>query len=318
VNQLLIYKIFHDKLSESTFDEFEKDEKCKDENCRYWIMMTPKELEEKNEFFHFNYQTIYDCIHNEDAPKLDIYENYSFGILNIIGPDESFFSVTELNFYITDSCLVFVSKNYPDIFREIQNDIYNKGSLNISTEKILYNLIDKMTIKDYNMLSNLESEISGVEEDVLEGKTKDYAKDIVLLKNKLLFLKKHYEPLLDIVENLTENENKVLDEKSIAYFVILFNRIERLNRKVGNLRDYVTQIRESYQAQLDINLNNTMKLFTVLTAVFSPLTLIVGWYGMNFTTMPEFHWKYGYVFVIFLSLAVLSFCLWIFKKKKLW
>ncbi len=128
------------------------------------------------------------------------------------------------------------------------------------------------------MLSNLESEISGVEDDLLEGRTKNYTKDILMLKNKLLFLKKHYEPLLDIVEDLTENENKIIDKKSIAYFVILFNRIERLNRKVGNLRDYVTQIRESYQAQLDINLNNTMKLFTVLTAVFSPLTLIAGWY----------------------------------------
>lgn len=310
---MVIYRIFQDRLLESTFDEFEKDK-----NGRYWIMMNPEELEEKNEFFHFSYQTIYDCKHNEDAPKLDIYENYSFGILNMIGPNESFFSVTELNFYITNNCLIFVSKNYLDIFSEIQNDIYNKGSLNVSTEKILYNLIDKMTVKDYNMLSNLESEISEVEGDVLEGKTKDYTTDIVLLKNKLLFLKKHYEPLLDIVEDLTENENGVLEKKSIAYFVILFNRIDRLNRKVGNLRDYVTQIRESYQAQLDINLNNTMKLFTVLTAVFSPLTLIVGWYGMNFTTMPEFHWKYGYVFVIFLSLAVLFFCLWIFKKKKLW
>lgn len=310
---MLIYRISQDSLIESKYEDFEKDKENK-----YWLIMTPEELEEKNNFFCFSYQTVNDCIHNEDAPKLDVYENYSFGILNIIGPMESFFSVTELNFYITRNYLIFVSKNYLDIFREIQSDIYNRGNLRISTEKILYNLIDKMTIKDYNMLSNLESEISDVEEDVLKGITKDYSKDIVVLKNKLLFLKKHYEPLLDIIENLTENENQILDELSITYFVILFNRIERLNRKVGNLRDYVTQIRESYQAQLDINLNNTMKLFTVLTAVFSPLTLIVGWYGMNFPSMPEFHWKYGYLFVIILSISVLFYCLWIFKKKKLW
>lgn len=310
---MLIYRISQDSLIESKFDEFTKDKENK-----YWLMMTPDELDENNDFFHFSYQTIYDCIHKEDTPKFDIYENYSFGILNIIGSGESLFSVTELNFYITKNYLIFVSKNYLDIYREIQVDIHLKGNLRISTDKILYNLIDKMTIKDYNKLSNLESEISDVEEDVLKGKIKDYSKDIVLLKNKLLFLKKHYEPLLDIVEDLTENENQILDAASITYFVILFNRIERLNRKVGNLRDYVTQIRESYQAQLDINLNNTMKLFTVLTAVFSPLTLIVGWYGMNFPTMPEFHWKYGYLFVIILSLSVLIYCLWIFKKKKLW
>lgn len=310
---MLIYRILQDSLIEVDLETYKNDDEYK-----YWIMLTPEELEANNNIFTFSYQTLYDCIHNEDAPKLEIYENYSFGILNIIGPKDSFFYVTELNFYITKRCLIFVSKKHLDMFRELENDIYNKGNLSLSIDKILYNLIDKMTTNDYKMLTNIEWEISGVEEDVLEGKTKDYAKDIVLLKNKLLFLKKHYEPLLGIVEDLTENENNMLHKSSVAYFIILFNRIERLNRKVGELRDYVTQIRESYQAQMDINLNNTMKLFTVLTAVFSPLTLIVGWYGMNFPTIPEFHWKYGYVFVIILSITVLSLCLYIFKKKKLW
>lgn len=308
-----VYKILNDCMLESDFEEF-----VSDSSASYWIIMTPEEIKEKNEIFHFNYQTIYDCLHNEDAPKLDVYDNYSFGILNIIKSHEDKFSTSELDFYLTKNSLIFVSKNHQNIFDEILDDMVCRGSMGVNTDRILYNLIDKMTSKDYAMLTNLESEISDVEEDVLEGKTKDYIKDIVLLKNKLLFLKKQYEPLLDVVEDLTENENGIINEKSKAYFVILFNRIERLNRKVGNLRDYVTQTRESYQAQLDISQNKIMKLFTVLTAVFSPLTLIVGWYGMNFSTMPELRWEYGYVFVIFLSLAVLSVCLWIFKKKKLW
>ena len=66
---------------------------------------------------------------------------------------------------------------------------------------------------------------------------------------------------------------------------------------VLNLRDYVTQVREAYQAQIDINLNKVMKIFTVITSIFLPLTLIVGWYGMNLK-MPEYSWVYGYPFVI--------------------
>ena len=68
---------------------------------------------------------------------------------------------------------------------------------------------------------------------------------------------------------------------------------------------------------MDYNLNNTMKIFTVVTTVFLPLSLIVGWYGMNFTNMPELTWKYGYLAVILLSVAVVIFCFWFFKKKKL-
>jgi magnesium transporter len=82
------------------------------------------------------------------------------------------------------------------------------------------------------------------------------------------------------------------------------------------LQEYSVQVREAYHAQLEYDLNKIMKMFTVVTTVFLPLTLIVGWYGMNFTTMPELTWKYGYLAVIIMSLAVIVFCMIIFKKKK--
>ena len=307
-----VYKITEDSLIETSFESSLEDNKGK-----YWLILTPEELQKRIKIFKFNHQTLNDCLHNEDTPKIEIYEDYSFGILNIIGDKQEFFKLNELNFYITKKFLIFVSKIELAIIKEIKHDITTKGTLSLSFEKILYNLFDKLTINDYKILSNLEIEISDVEEDVIQGKTKDYVNDILSLKNRLLFLKKHYEPLLDIVEDLAENQNKLLDENSITFFIILFNRIERLNRKVGNLRDYITQVRESYQAQIDINSNNIMKLFTVITAIFSPLTLIVGWYGMNFIYMPEIKWIYGYPFVVILSLAVVFLCIMLFKKKKL-
>lgn len=308
---MLIYKIKEDNLINSTFDEY-----LSDKNSEYWMIMTSKELEMHNEHFNYNYQTIYDCIYNKDTPKLDVYENYSFGILNIIGESDNFFDIIELNFFITSTLLIFISDTDILLFNEVKDFIKLKSSFGLSLEKILYTLLDKISANDNKVLSELEVEITNVELEVIEGKTRDYINDIVLLKNKLLFLKKHYEPLLDLLEDLTENANNILGDKYISYFVILFNRIERLNRKVSNLRDYTTQIRESYQAQLDINANNIMKLLTVITAFFSPLTLIVGWYGMNFSNMPEYSWKHGYLYVAFLSILVTLFCVWLFKKKR--
>ncbi|KAF5033797.1 magnesium transporter CorA family protein [Sedimentibacter saalensis] len=309
---MLIFKINQNKLSEIDYESF-----VRDEESIFLFILNPNELMDINGHFHFNYETINDCIHNDDTPKVEIYENYSFGILNIIDASQDTYSFDELDFYLTKNCLLLVTKTDLSIIGDVIKDVNSKGSMILSLDRILYTLFDKMSAKDYQMLSDLEAEIQDVEVDVIEGKTKDYISDIVNLKKKLLFLKKHYEPLLDIIEDITENSNNVLDDKSTTYFIILFNRIERLNRKVGNLRDYVTQIRESYQAQLDLNLNNTMKLFTVITAIFLPLTLIVGWYGMNFSTMPELHWEYGYAFVIALSISVFIICIWFFKKKKL-
>ncbi len=305
------YIIKNDNIVKTDFEH-----SLNDDQNKYWLIMTPEELKANIEIFNFNIQTLIDCMYNEDTPKLEKYENYSFGIINVFGEYEDFSIINELNFYLTKKYLIFVSENNLNIYKEIKKEISSKGALNLSLDRILYILFDKLTIKDNNILTKLEAEITDVEEDVIEGKTKDYIKDIVSLKKKLLLLKKHYEPLLDIIEDLNENENEMLDEKSIPYFVILFNRIERLNRKVGNLRDYVTQVRESYQAQIDINANNIMKIFTVITAIFLPLTLIVGWYGMNFINMPELQWKYGYLFVIIISVTVVIISLLIFKRKK--
>ena len=87
-------------------------------------------------------------------------------------------------------------------------------------------------------------------------------------------------------------------------------------QNVLNLRDYVTQMREAYQSQIDIEQNNLMRLFTVITTVFQPLTLMVGWYGMNFAHMPELRWNYAYPVFIGASVIVCVLLLAFFKKKR--
>lgn len=82
------------------------------------------------------------------------------------------------------------------------------------------------------------------------------------------------------------------------------------------LQEYSVHVREAYHAQLEYDLNRIMKVFTVVTTIFLPLTLIVGWYGMNFTTIPEITWKYGYLYVILLSIIVAIICIIFFRKKK--
>lgn len=82
------------------------------------------------------------------------------------------------------------------------------------------------------------------------------------------------------------------------------------------MREYAMQVQDVYQSEIEIRQNDVMKFLTVVTTIFLPLTLIVGWYGMNFRYMPELMWKYGYPMVGALSVTVAGGCLWFFKKKK--
>lgn len=310
-----IYKISKNTLKEASIKELEQD---KDNDNHFWIIAEPEEILKHNGFFKFHKSTIEECNNNKQNTRLEVYDDLSFGVINIINYTGNWFEAKELNFYITSNYLVFVSKGKNKLIDNIKNDIAQNAkesaNYNINESKILYMLLDRLTLMDNVILKKIESSIATLEEQVISGVEKDFTVEIIKLRKQLLFLKRYYEPLMDIAEDLEENESGLIDEGAIKYFKMLISRIQRLNNNVVHLRDYVTQVREAYQAQQDIKLNNTMKLFTVVTTIFMPLTLIVGWYGMNFTHMPELKSIYGYPFTIGLSLAVVAVCLVYFRK----
>ena len=133
---------------------------------------------------------------------------------------------------------------------------------------------------------------------------------------RLLDLKRYYEQLSSIFDELSANDNGRLTKESVQRFEILSNRVERFRSVTLNLQEYVSQMREAYQSQIDIEQNELMKLFTVVTVIFQPLTLLVGWYGMNFSGMPELAWKYGYPVFIIVSAVIVLILILYFKKKK--
>ena len=109
--------------------------------------------------------------------------------------------------------------------------------------------------------------------------------------------------------------NGGLSEEEKAQWQLFSNRAERLHDHVEMLREYLVQIRELYQSLIAVHQNQVMSILTVVTTIFLPLTLIVGWYGMNLK-MPEYGWNYGYLFVGLLSLTCIAGIIIFFKRKK--
>lgn len=182
-------------------------------------------------------------------------------------------------------------------------------------DKVLFSFFSGLMKPDMDYLEKLEDEIAALENNLIVKAKTGCAHSIVMFRKELIRLKKYYEQLNSIFEDLTQNEGGLISWANLRYFVVLDNRVDRLFSTVLNLRDFVTQVREAYQAQIDIEQNGIMKIFTVITSIFLPLTLIVGWYGMNLQ-MPEFSWSYAYPAVIVLSIVVCIVCIAFFKIKK--
>ncbi len=248
--------------------------------------------------------------------KLEAYDGYDFILLNIIH-DKIQCQTQRMGLYIMPHKIIFVCDHSNEMLQEVLEVFLEIQTSNLTAARVLYAFFNNLTNHDSEELEALEEEISDIEERVLNGETEDYIKDIVAMRKRLMFYKKYYEQLLDVAESIEENSNGIMSSGALRYFKMFTARVDRLNRNIINLRDYITQVREAYQSQVDIGLNAIMKLFTVITAIFLPLTLLAGWYGMNFKNMPELQWQYGYPYVVCISIAIVIVCVIYFKKKKM-
>ncbi|CUU47382.1 magnesium transporter CorA family protein [Clostridium beijerinckii] len=271
------------------------------------------ELKSVSDILNINEKLLYDCI-NGRTSKFESYEGLDYISLKIPLINNVLKQSKKVSMFLQKNVLVFISDGN-DIIEEVISKSKTGDIKGLNLSKLLYAFFDKLTFEDTYHIEELEYEIAALEEGLITSKNDNYLKKIIMLRKKLLKLKRYYERLLNIAESIEENDNGLIDKKIIRYFRMFTNRINRLYQNVNNLRDYVTQVREAYQAQVDINQNQLMKLFTVVTTIFLPLTLIVGWYGMNFN-MPEYGWSYGYPFVISISISVVVLCGVWFKKNK--
>ena len=115
-----------------------------------------------------------------------------------------------------------------------------------------------------------------------------------------------------------ENENNFFNDKNLRYFRLITSRVERYKDQVLALREYSMQIRDLYQTQVDVRQNKTMTVLTVITTIFFPLSIITGWYGMNFVYMPELEYRWSYPILFGVCLLVIITGLIVSKKNKWW
>ena len=165
-------------------------------------------------------------------------------------------------------------------------------------------------------MERFESELNRIEDGILANREQSDLVRVNEIRSDLRELLVHYEQIIDLTQELEENENGFFLEENLRYFHLFMNLMARRHDFASSLRDYTMQVRDLYNAQMEVKQNRIMTLLTVVTTIFMPLTLIAGWYGMNFRYMPELEWRAGYPVVIAVSVAVVVFCLVFFKKKK--
>ncbi|MCR4671733.1 MAG: magnesium transporter CorA [Lachnospiraceae bacterium] len=219
-------------------------------------------------------------------------------------------------FSLDEKGIIFI--DYEGLAAELVEKVaLSKKLVNPSLERFLYDFLEQIIIDDAEMLNRYDRRLDDIEKLILEGKGENVFRQISEIRNDLRDLKLHYSELIDVCQEFEENENDFFKLDNERYFRLVSRRIERLHERVATLVEFTTQLRDLNQIKVDEKQNNNIAVLTVISTIFMPLTLITGWYGMNFVYMPEFGSRYGYPTVIIVCIIVVAVCLYIFKKKKM-
>ena len=247
---------------------------------------------------------------------VEVYDDYTFTELRIASTDGADDCVA---LYLRRNLLLVVDIEDRDgstreKFRAaVQRCSVGKSSI----ERLVGTFLDALVQNDTAFIEKTGYRLAQLEELVFANEADaSFNLELLRLKKTLLHTHNYYDQLLDITEAVDENENEIFDEDNLIVITNVSAKITRLREDVDSLSRTAEHLQDAYTSALDLQLNHSMKFFTVITTIFFPLTIIVGWYGMNFQYMPEFAWKYGYVYVIALSAAVVALLTLVGKKRK--
>lgn len=288
---------FNDEAVSISLDEFNK-------NIFTAGIINIRELNNYYKLFGFSTRAI-ENIKSEQIISTGVEEYEEYKTVTVYNNDTSF-----ALFIKSKLVILVIIKDEKNILRDIfLNSVSKVNCESIDSQEFLGILFLELIKISKHKLNEINKRLEGIEEDILVKNTDiSFNLELLQIKKELLELRNSFEEVTDICDSI--------DERTESSLRICISRSKRLKESTELLHQTAVQLWDCFQANTDMKLNKSMKALTLVTTIFFPVTIIVGWYGMNFNSMPETSWRFGYVYVIVLTALIITVVISIFKKQK--
>ncbi len=253
-------------------------------------------------------------LQHRSACKLEAFSDCTQGIIRIPKRSSGKLPEIQIGFYLDSERLLLIEDTgfLLPFLKSLERAPLGPCSLTALVLALLESLIEEDSLE----LEQLEDQMAVMEEGLLNRIPDAFHATVIAYRRELSSLRAFYEQMMNLGEQMQTTCHE-LDERELSSWKLFVSRCDRLHSHVEMLKEYLLQIRELYQSQIELQQNKVMTFLTVVTTIFMPLTLIAGWFGMNFPDMLMFRWKYGYLFVILLSITLVVAEYFYFRRKKM-
>ncbi|NWF73701.1 MAG: magnesium/cobalt transporter CorA [Nitrospirae bacterium] len=276
-------------------------------------------LESCGKQFQLHSLLLEDIANTDQRPKLDDYETCLFLVLKML-------SVTDRQDIVVEQVSLVFGRNFVLSFQENGTDVFTpvrdrlrggKGRLRQSgADYLFYSLVDAIVDQYFAVVEVLGEKIEELQDLVVSDPQPETLRRIHSLKRQLLFLRRAVWPLREVTNNLSRSECPFLQESTKVFFRDVYDHVVQIVDTIETLREMVSASLDIYLSSISYRLNAVMKVLTIITTIFMPLTFIVGIYGMNFEHMPELKWEWGYPLIIGVMVMIAIAMVGFFIRKK--
>jgi magnesium transporter len=271
----------------------------------------------------------------DQRPKIEDYDDYIFIVLKMLYYDEEGDKKTEdeddeddlgdTNLDM-DQVSMILGPNFIISFKEKEVDVFNPLRDRLRTAKgkirkqgadyLAYSMIDAIVDHYFLIMEKLGDRFEDLEDSVVSDPQPGILPTIYNLKRDMLFLRKSVWPLREAISKMQRSDSPLVTEAIKIYLRDVYDHTIQVIENIETFRDMSASLLETYLSSLSNKLNEVIKLLTIISTIFIPLTFLAGLYGMNFRFMPELESPFGYPAVLILMLLVVVVMMVYFRKKE--
>ncbi|QQE75253.1 magnesium/cobalt transporter CorA [Brevibacillus composti] len=285
-------------------------------NGFYWIDASLFDLAILQPLFGLHDLAIEDCIDEEEQrPKLEIYEDHYFIVINSVELADQDIFLHEVNLFLGGHYVITVTKHdiglQPRMLQIVREKEINHA------DSFLYYLVDHIVERYFDVIEKIEDLIEKLEEEILVNAKKTQLHQIIGLRSEVLYARKMLLPQRELIDALHKKDLPLIDKRLRKYFGDLLEDAVKIVESFETFRELIGNLREAYHSSVAGRANDIMRIFTALTTIFMPLTIVTGIYGMNFDYMPELRSPHGY-YIVLAFMAALGAVMYLIFKRKEW
>jgi magnesium transporter len=280
-----------------------------------------KDVEKICSIFDVHNLIVEDILSVSQRPKMDEIEDVVFCLLNMLYFNEAKSAVEH------EQISIVLGKRFVITFQEdASRDVFTsiREKLKLSNSKLrqsgadylCYSLIDMIVDHYYVVMEKIGDQIEIIEEEIIKNANTRTLARINSLRKELIVLKRNVIPVRDLIGGFMRSDNKLLEERTIKYFKDIYDHIMQAVDLAENYRDMMMSLQDLYISNVNLKMNEVMKVMAVVTCLLAPATVIGGIFGMNFDIIPYAHHDWGFYFTVALMLLIPLCMVYIFRKRK--